>query len=95
MRLKSVAAVLALSLLAGGAMADGAPDPTQRAAPNERGAGPIERGLARIDYAIARLQAKLSGRPSSDSGEGCEEMMGGGVMGGGSPNKQWRGPAER
>lgn len=90
MILKRVAAIFALSLLASGAMADNAPNPTQSATPHEHGAGLIERGLARIEHAIARLQAKLSGRPSGESSEGCEGMMGGGM-----PNDQWRSPAER
>lgn len=43
--------------------------------------GALARRLERIEQSLARLEAKMSGRQG-----------GGGMMGGGQPNEQWRSP---
>jgi hypothetical protein len=61
----------------------------------------LERRLERIEQALARLEAKTSSREGGGMMENCREMMkdggmmggmGGGTMGGGRPNEQWRKP---
>lgn len=84
---KSIAAALAASLLAGGAIAQDA---------RESSPGALERRMERIEKALERLESKLAGRRAQRGGgmmEGCRDMMGGGTMGG-QPNQQWR-PSEQ
>jgi len=60
----------------------------------------IEARLERLEQAIARLEKQLSARAGGGMMESCQDMMSGGMMGGGmggmmgggQPNNQWRAP---
>jgi hypothetical protein len=82
---RAIVAVISASLLAGAAIAQ-----------NVSGSSPgsLERRLERIEQAMARLEARLNGRQAGGAMmDGCRDMMGGGgMMGGGQPNEQWRSP---
>ncbi|MBI4291859.1 MAG: hypothetical protein HY661_10300 [Betaproteobacteria bacterium] len=85
-----IAAALAVSLVAGAAIAQQAQD----------SAGSLERRVEQIEQAVARLQSKPGGRQAGGMMEGCREMMGGEMMRGGrrmrrAPNDQWRGSPAR
>jgi hypothetical protein len=83
---QKIVAVLAAALLGGAVFAQGAKDPS----------GALEQRVERIEQAISRLESKLNGRQSGGGMmEGCRDMMGGGMMGRGEPNEQWRSPERK
>lgn len=78
----TLAIVIAASMVGGVAFA-------QDSAPQ----GSVEARLDRIEQAIARLAQKVSTRGGGGMMEGCRDMMGGGgMMGRGAPNDDWRSP---
>ena len=93
---KVLAWAVAAMLAAGTAVGEEKERGRASAAEAERIApGWIERGFARLERAIQRLEAKLSGRGQGGMREGCQDMMGGGgMMGGSRPNERWRGGAD-
>lgn len=82
--LKNSIAILLVSLIAGAAYAQD----------SKQSPGLLERGIARIEHGLARHQAKLSGRPESESSEGCGDMMAGGMMENGGKNGSMMGSGE-
>jgi hypothetical protein len=87
-----LAAVVAVSLVGGAALAQDAPPEKS-----------TEARLERIEHALARLEQRLSAHGGGGMMEHCREMMRGGMMDGGtmrggmmgrgerqSPNEQWR-----
>lgn len=52
----------------------------------------LERRVQQLEQAMARMEKRLTDLEAKSATGDRRGMMGGGMMGGGKPNEQWRSP---
>jgi hypothetical protein len=52
----------------------------------------LERRVQQLEQTIQRMEKRLADLEAKSAGSDRRGMMGGGMMGGGKPNEQWRAP---